>query len=268
MTYHTIYREIINILENNDRAVLATVVQASGSTPAKEGGKMIVYEDGSILGTVGGGGLEARVIQECQAVLSNCRPKLLDYNLDRNKASELGMVCGGKVTLFIEPLLPSPTLLLVGAGHISREIAQMAGRLDYRIVVIDDRDEFASEAFFPEGSEVYSGQIAELLQTWPITKNTFVVIVTRGHTHDQEALEAVLESGAGYIGMIGSKHKIKTVFDDLCARGYSQELLDKVYAPIGLDIGGETPAEIAVSVLAEIQQVRYKGNQDKEEDKS
>ncbi|ACB85777.1 XdhC family protein [Natranaerobius thermophilus] len=259
MNNREFYQLVIDALKEKTPCAVATVVKSSGSSPAREGAKMLVYEDGSIAGTVGGGALEARTIEEGLNCIQTNQPKFLDYSLSKGEASELGMVCGGNASIFVEPMLTSPELVLVGAGHISQEVAKLAQNLDYQITVMDDRAEFASRENFPGAHDIYSGEIEETLLEFSIGPNTYIVIVTRGHAHDQKALETVLDSQAAYIGMIGSKNKVREVVNSLKDKGYSQEQIDRIYAPIGLDIGGNTPPEIAVSIIAEIQKVRYKG---------
>ena len=250
--------ELTRCLEENRPAALATVISASGSTPAETGAKMLVYEDGSILGTVGGGALEARVIEEALRVIQEGEPFYGSYSLSNDDAAGLGMVCGGEVSVFIDCFVSGPELVIVGAGHISQYLARMAKMLGFKVIVIDDREDYACEERFPEADRLVAADIAEALEGLRVTENTYLAILTRGHRHDQVALEKVLLSNAAYIGMIGSRNKIKTVFDNLKQKGFSASSLEKIHAPIGLDLGGGTPAEIALSIAAEIVQVRHK----------
>jgi len=260
MDNRIVFQHLNECLENNRPGALATVTESKGSTPSEVGAKMLVYEDGGTKGTIGGGTLEAKVIEEARQVLSEGKPRFLHYDLNEKDAEELGMVCGGEVSLFVEPILTAPRLVLVGAGHISQCISYNMKLLDFRTTVIDDRAEFACRELFPEADDLIAGDIGENLENLNINENTYVVIVTRGHKHDQLALEKVIDSRAAYIGMIGSKRKIKTIYDNLENKGISREKLNRIHAPIGLDLGGNRPGEIAISIVAELIQIRYKGS--------
>jgi len=255
MTDIDIYEEIIRIKKEGEEAALATVISAGGSTPREEGAKMLVRADGSILGTIGGGGLEARIMKESAEVIRTGEPRHLSFRLTEKE--ELGALCGGDVEVFIEPIVSAPTLYIFGGGHIGLPLAKMAKLVGFRIVIIDDRPEFANPERFPEAQltlvEDYSLAVFSKLK---IDKSSYIVIVTHGHKGDEAVLEEALATKARYIGMIGSRAKVKTVFSHLLAKGISQELLDKVHSPIGLAIHAETPEEIAASILAEIVKVR------------
>ena len=244
-------------LDENRPAALVTVVSASGSTPARAGAKMLVYEDGSIQGTVGGGVLEARLIKEALRAIQKGEPFYGSYSLNNDDAAGLGMVCGGEVSVFIDCYAGGPELIIVGAGHISFCLARMAKMLEFKVTVIDDREDYACVERFPEADRVVAAGIAETLDSLKVTENTYLAILTRGHKHDQVALEKIVLSGAAYIGMIGSRSKIKTVFDNLEQKGFPASNLEKIHAPIGLDLGGRTPAEIALSIAAELVKVRH-----------
>ncbi len=248
------------LLENLNRhipVVLTTVVESSGSAPGRAGAKMLVFADGKTHGTVGGGCLEGAVIEEARQALKRGQPRLGHYNLTEKEASGLGMACGGKVTVFIEPLLPGPRLLIAGGGHIAQSLCPLAKNLGFEVSVVDDREEFANRDKFPQADELLVGDIAEILSKQDIHRQVYVVIVTRGHHFDEAALEAVLPSAAAYIGMIGSRRKVEAIYAKLVQKGVERSQLERVCAPIGLDIGGDTPEEIALSILAQIQQVRY-----------
>jgi len=257
-----IMQELLRCLDQNRPVALATVVSTSGSTPSRAGSKMLIYEDGSIMGTVGGGCLEAAVIEEARQVIKKGEPRYTYYSLDQDEAAGLGMACGGEVTVFIDSFISGPELVIVGAGHISQYLARMAKMLDFYVTVIDDREDFASVERFPEADHLIAANIAEALEKLRISENTYLAILTRGHKYDQIALEKVACSHAAYIGMVGSRNKIKTVLDNLKEKGLPSSDLDKVYAPIGLDLGGNTPAEIALSIAAEIVKNRYGGGRD------
>ena len=251
-----IYQEIVRVKDEGEEAALVTVVSATGSTPREEGAKMLVKPDGTILGTIGGGNLEAQVIEEAIKVMKQGRPKRLHFALTAKEADEVGMVCGGELEVFIEPILSPPTLYLFGGGHISLSLAKMGKLLGFKIAVIDDRAEFASPDRFPEADILLAEDFAKSFPKLKIDKSSYIVIVTRGHQHDELVLEWAVGTPAKYIGMIGSKTKVEAIFSHLLTKGISREQLDRVHAPIGLEIDAQTPEEIAVSILAEVIKVR------------
>ncbi len=252
-----IYQEIVRVKAEGEEAALVTIVSATGSTPREEGAKMLVKPDGSILGTIGGGSLEARVIEEAVKVIKQGKPKRLHFALTAKEAGEVGMICGGELEVFIEPILSPPTLYIFGGGHISLPLAKMGKLIGFKIAVIDDRAEFANPDRFPEADILLAEDFSQSFPKLKIDKSSYIVIVTRGHQHDQLVLEWAVGTPAKYIGMIGSKIKVETVFSHLLAKGISQGQLDKVHAPIGLEIEAQTPEEIAVSILAEVIKVRH-----------
>ncbi|NQT31184.1 MAG: XdhC family protein [Deltaproteobacteria bacterium] len=251
-----IYQEIVRVKAEGEEAALVTVVSASGSTPREEGAKMLVRPDGSIMGTIGGGSLEARAIGEAVKVIKQAKPKRLHMSLTTKEAGEVGMICGGELEVFIEPILTPPALFIFGGGHISLPLARMGKLVGFNIAVIDDRAEFASAERFPEADVILAEDFTKSFARVKIDKSSYIVIVTRGHQHDEVVLEWAVGTPAKYIGMIGSKTKNETIFSHLLARGISREQLDRVYAPIGLEIEAQTPEEIAVSILAEVIKVR------------
>jgi xanthine dehydrogenase accessory factor len=251
-----IYQEIVKIKAEGGEAALVTVVRASGSTPREEGAKMLVRPDGSILGTIGGGGLEAQVIKEAVKVIKQGKPKRLHRSLTASEAEEEGMVCGGDLEVFIEPILTPPALYIFGGGHIALALAKMGKLVGFNITVIDDRAEFAHAGRFPEADVILAEDFTKSFPRLKIEKSSYIVIVTHGHRHDEVVLEWAVGTPAKYIGMIGSKTKNETVFTHLRARGIPQKQLDRAHAPIGLEIEAQTPEEIAVSILAELIKVR------------
>jgi xanthine dehydrogenase accessory factor len=250
-----IYQEIVRIKAEGEEAALVTIVLATGSTPREEGAKMLVRADGSILGTIGGGSLEAQVIEEAVKVIKQGKPNRLHMSLTAKEAEEVGMVCGGELEVFIEPILTPSTLYLFGGGHISLPLAKMGKLLGFKIAVIDDRAEFANPDRFPEADAVLAGDFTKSFPKLKIDKSSYIVIITRGHQHDELVLEWAVGTPAKYIGMIGSKTKVKTVFSHLLAKGITNQQLDRVHSPIGLEIDAQTPEEIAISILAEIVKV-------------
>lgn len=247
-------------LEKNESVAIITIVEAEGSTPRGVGSSMLVDEEGNILeGTIGGGVLEQKARKDAVNYIKKRQSSLIDYNLDRDSKTGniLPMACGGQVSLFIKVYSSREKLILAGAGHVAEKIAKMANILGYSITVLDSREERLNDQLFPNVENLILGNIVENLKKVDIDHNTFIIIVTHGHKYDQDALEVVLKSNAKYIGMIGSKNKVKTTFDNLLEKSSSKEDLSKVYSPIGLDLGGETPEEIALSIMAEIQAVKY-----------
>jgi len=251
-----IYQEIVRIKSEGEEAALVTIVTTTGSTPREEGAKMLVKTDGSILGTIGGGSLEAQVIEEAIKVIGQGKPKRIHIGLTAKEVEEEGMLCGGELEVFIEPILTPPTLYIFGGGHISLPLAKMGKLLGFKIAVIDDRAEFANLDRFPEAEIILADHFTKSFPKLKIDKSSYIVIVTRNHQYDDIVLEWAVGTQAKYIGMIGSKTKNKAIFSHLQAKGISRELLDEVHAPIGLEIHAQTPEEIAVSILAEIVTVR------------
>jgi len=249
-----IYQEIVRITAEGEGAALVTIVSTSGSTPREEGAKMLVRADGSILGTIGGGSVEAEVCQQAIEAIRKGKPQRLHFRL--KEGEEPGMICGGDLEVFIEPILSSPTLYIFGGGHISLPLAKIGKLLNFKIAVIDDRAEFANPQRFPEAESTVAEDFKKVFPKLKIDKSSYIVIVTRNHQYDELVLEWALGTQAKYIGMIGSRTKNKAIFSHLLARGISQELLDKVHAPIGLEIHAQTPEEIALSIMAEIVKVR------------
>lgn len=251
-----IYQEIVRIKEEGKEAALVTIVSVTGSTPREEGTKMLVKPDGNTLGTIGGGNLEAQVIEEAVRVIKQGKPKRLHMSLTTKEAEEVGMICGGDLEVFIEPILTPSSLHIFGGGHVSLPLAKMGKLLGFQIAVIDDRAEFAHPDRFPEADILLAEEFTSAFPKLKIDKSSYIVIVTRGHQHDELVLEWAVGTPAKYIGMIGSKTKVKTIFSHLLAKGITNHQLDRVHAPIGLEIGAQTPEEIAVSILAEIVKVR------------
>lgn len=252
------YKWIAEAIEQGQRVALATLVHVAGATPRQVGTKMVVYADGRTAGTIGGGEMEARVIQEAVAAIQEGTSRLLHYALRDAEDGDPG-ICGGTADVFIDVAAPQPMLLVVGAGHVAMPVAEIGHLCGFRVIVVDDRPDMVSAERFPHADERLAGQIVETLRAWTITPDTHVVIVTRGHACDEGALRAVIDSPAAYVGMIGSRRKVRATLDHLQADGIGESLLQRVRAPIGLDIGAQTPAEIAVSILAEIVMLRQGG---------
>lgn len=246
-------KSLLDNVEKNRGVALVTVVETKGSSPRGKGSMMIVDQEGNILeGTVGGGSIEEKVIRECQKCIDNAESKLMNYEQD-----SLPMNCGGNISVFIKVFNRKDKLLIIGGGHIGSKLSQFAKILNYEITVVDNRQEFATTERLSKVDTILTGDIIDILKEHPIDQLTSVVIVTQGHRLDLEALASVIDSEARYIGMIGSLGKVMTCLKALKEKGIDEKLLEKIHAPIGLDIGGETPQEIALAIMAEIQAVKY-----------
>ena len=352
-----IYAKIVELFEKNSFSVLATLIKQTGSAPRGIGTKCLILEDGSIVGTIGGGLLEARVLEEAKKIFSTRLPKRLSIFLKGTDVAETDMLCGGdveiflepvspenlkhlsifkrimdvterggsgilstvvddrrwqagqvpkmlleadgqrigsllgikaiedlpieemeqrlnqkqpntilcrddegnQVELFLEPIITEPILYIFGAGHVSSQIVPLASRVGFKVVVIDDRPEFADPKRFPEATEVSRYPFEGVLDRIPVDESSYLVIVTRGHIHDKTVLAQALKTHAKYIGMIGSRRKLAIIHKSLLEEGFTQEELDQVHSPIGIDIGAETPEEIAISIVAELIMVRVGG---------
>jgi len=217
---------------------------------------MLVRADGSILGSIGGGSLEAQIIKEAIKVIGQGKPKRLHFALTAKEVEAEGMLCGGELEVFIEPILTPPTLYIFGGGHISLPLAKIGKLLGFKIAVIDDRAEFANADRFPEADITLADDFSKSLPKLKIDKSSYIVIVTRNHRYDDIVLEWAVGTEAKYIGMIGSQNKNKAIFSHLLTKGITKKQLDRVHAPIGVEINAQTPEEIAVSILAEIVKVR------------
>lgn len=218
---------------------------------------MLVYADGRTVGTIGGGCYEADALGRAREAIATGKPLLLKYDLNDDFVQESGLICGGQMEVYIDPIAPSPSLYIVGAGHVGWHLARAAAETGFRVHVIDDREKFANRDRFPMAHEVVVDDIASWLHRADVPSSASVVIVTRGHTHDFDALRALAARDLRYLGLIGSRAKVARIYDALEAEGMPRECLARVHAPIGLDIGAITPAEIAVAILAELIAVRH-----------
>lgn len=254
-----ILKEALGRVDRGETIALVNVVETKGSTPREIGAKMLVNKNGLVAGTIGGGITEARVIEEAKQALKDGKGKLLNYHLTREQAAlDEGAICGGEMKVFIDILTPKEEVIIFGAGHISVYVAKLAKMLGFKVTIVDEREEFANHERFPEADKILVKEVGETLKFLEITSSTYIIIITRGHLKDEEVLASVIRSNAAYIGMIGSRKKNATVFQHLEEQGISAQELKKVHAPIGIDIGAQTPEEIAVSIMAEIIQVKRK----------
>jgi xanthine dehydrogenase accessory factor len=246
-----IYQALAELETRNEAGALCIIVRSQGSTPRHTTSKMLVYADGHIVGTVGGGELEQRVLQEALHAIQDGKPRLLQYNMSDPERGDPG-VCGGQVEVFVEPILPKPTLVVIGGGHVGKAVAHLAHWLGFFVAVSDDRQEFCNKATVPDGDVFYPVKMEELPSHLPITSWTYLVLTTRGVAVDVPGLPALLETPAAYIGVIGSRRRWTTTRNQLLQAGISESKLAQVRSPIGLELGAETPEEIAVSIMAEI----------------
>ncbi len=246
-----IYQELVNLISKGERAVLATIISSQGSTPRKAGAKMLIKEDGTFVGTIGGGGTEHKIRDKVAEVMKSGEPQIVRFDLS-GKEKDAAMICGGQMDVFLEPILPSEILYLFGAGHIAQSTAAMGNMLGFRVVVIDPRPEYNNSEWFPNADSLIVEEYESAFSRLSVDEGSYIVIYTTGHVLDEQCLHFAVGSKARYIGMIGSKKKVMEVKERLLQKGVSQQQLDRVYAPIGIEIGAETPEEIAISILVEI----------------
>ncbi len=251
---HDIVRQLAAAIERGVPVALATVVRTDRSVPRRAGTKMLVFADGAMTGTVGGGELEARVRAEAVEALADGRPRLLTFDLVDPASGDPG-VCGGTAEIYLEPHMPDPLLFIVGAGHVGRAVADLATWVGFRPVVWDDRPEAIAELEAAEGRPVEAtatGPIGEALAAHPLDGHSAVVMVTRNVALDVDLLPPLLATGAGYIGLMGSSRRWSTTRAALAEAGVAASDLDRVVSPIGVEINAETPEEIALSILAQV----------------
>ncbi len=251
-----IYEEIARLRKEGKRGALATIIQIRGSVPSFETAKILVREDGSTVGTVGGGCVENDVWKAARQVMFDEKPRRLLFDLTDASNLEAGLICGGKVEIFVEPILATPTAYVFGAGHISKSISKVATVAGFNTVIIDNRPQYANSERFPEAAEIYSESFEFAFERIIPNEFSYVVIVTRGHLEDQNVLRWAVQTKARFIGMIGSKFKKKNLFQNLRDEGISEDQLSRVFSPVGIDIHAILPEEIAVSIVAQMIAVR------------
>src|SRR5437660_336696 len=252
-----VFAAVADALERGEPAALVTIVSALGSTPQRVGAKMLVFADGRIVGTIGGGCYENDAFWKAREAIESRKPQLVHYELSDDFAQESGLICGGQMDVYIEPIEPSPELYVIGGGHVGFHVARLAHEVGFRVHVVDDREKFANRERFPTAAEVVADDIPGWLARTQLPPHAYVVIVTRGHTNDLEALRALAPRDLRYLGLIGSRAKVARIYDALTADAMPADHLQRVHAPIGLDIGAVTPQEIAVSILAELIAVKH-----------
>ena len=252
-----VFTALAAALDKGEEVALVTIVSSTGSTPQRVGAKMLVYADGRTVGTIGGGCYENEAFWKAREAITSRKPLNLSFELNDDFAQETGLVCGGQMEVFIEPVEASPELYVFGAGHVGYFVAKMAHDVGFRVHVVDDREKFASTERFGPGIDVIVDDIPSWLQSHPLPATSYAVIVTRGHKHDLDALRALTVRPLRYLGLIGSKAKVKRIYDALREEGTAPDQLRPVHAPIGLDIGAITPQEIGVSIVAELIAVKH-----------
>ena len=254
-----LYALIAELQARGESAALCTITTSQGSTPRHVGSKMLVYENGTFTGTVGGGEMEHRVLDEAWVALTDGKPRLLKYNLADPARGDPG-VCGGQVEVFVEPILPPEKIIVIGGGHVGKAVAHLAKWLGFRVAISDDRTEFCTPEMNPDADEFYPIPMADLPQQAGINRQTYLVLTTRGASTDIPGLPALLATRAAYIGVIGSRRRWATTVSGLKENGVSEAQIARIHSPMGLELQAETPEEIAVSILAEIMMLRNGGD--------
>ena len=251
-----VFDELIRLRNVGQKCALATIVQVRGSIPSFQAAKLLVREDGSMIGTIGGGCVEADVWQAAREVMEQEKPRTLTFNLNQDPKFDTGLVCGGTLEIFLEPILPAADLYIFGAGHVAYSLYRTAQNTGFDCTVIDDRELYANRERFPEAREVIAEEFDQAMAKLTPGESSYIVIVTRGHRDDMRVLRWAVQTPAKYVGMIGSRRKTIGIFRELQTEGLPAQLFDRVHAPIGLDIGAVTPEEIAISITAELIAIR------------
>lgn len=250
-----IYREMVDMMSRGEGGVLATITASKGSAPRKEGAKMLVRRDGSFIGTIGGGGVEKLVLEKAPEVFNSGQPVMVHFDMS-GSGREAAMICGGQIDVFLEPFGAQETLYLFGAGHVSQSTATIAKKLGFRLVIIDPRPDYNNATRFPDADLLIVKDFKESFGELRVTHNDYIVIYTTGHLFDEVCLTFAVGTDAKYIGMIGSRKKSVEIKNRVIENGGSKEKVDKVHSPIGIEIGAETPEEIAISIMAEIIKIK------------
>ena len=251
-----IYEQIVQLRREGRRGAVATIINARGSIPSFKTAKMLIRDDGSIVGTIGGGYVEADVWQAAREVMESEKPRTLTFDLNQNPQYDNGLGCGGTLEVFIEPILPPAILYIFGAGHVAINTCQSAAQAGFDVIVTDNRASLATKERFPAAREVHALEFEEAVERLDPNESSYIVIVTRGHRDDMRLLQWAVGTRACYVGMIGSKRKVIEIFKALQNQGVPAHLFERVHAPIGIDIGAITPEEIAISITAELIAVR------------
>jgi xanthine dehydrogenase accessory factor len=247
-----LYEEIVRLRKDGRRGAVATIVNVRGSIPSFKTAKMLVRDDGSIVGTIGGGCVEAEVWQAAREVMESERPRTLTFDLNNDPKYDTGLVCGGRLEIFVEPILPPAELYIFGAGHVAASLYKVARIAGFDVIIVDDREAYANRERFPEAHQVIADEFDTAMAQLTPSESSYIVIVTRGHRDDMRVLRWAVQTSARYVGMIGSRRKTIGIFEELKKQGVPAHRFDRVHAPIGLDIGAVTPEEIAISITAEL----------------
>lgn len=247
-----VYEELVELRRAGQKCAVATIVEVAGSIPSFQSAKMLIREDGTMVGTIGGGCTEAEVWQAARDVMDTEKPRMLQFHLGQDAAYDNGLICGGQLNVYVEPVLPVPRALIFGAGHISKSLSKVATLAGFATTVVDNRETYANQQRFPEAAEVIAAEYEEVFPQLAANDSTYAIIVTRGHRDDMRVLRWAVNQPLRYIGMIGSKRKTIEVAKHLRREGIAAERLAKIHAPMGLEIGAVTPEEIAVAVVAEM----------------
>jgi xanthine dehydrogenase accessory factor len=251
-----VFDELTRLRNLGQKCALATIVQVRGSIPSFESAKLLVREDGSMIGTIGGGCVEAEVWNAAREVIATEKPKHMSFSLGQDAAYDNGLICGGQLDVFVECITPQPAALIFGGGHISKSLAKVLNLAGFRVSVADNRETYANRERFPEAAEVYAEEYEDLYPKLNVNESTYIVIVTRGHRDDMRVLRWAVTTPSRYISMIGSKRKVIGVVKELEKEGIPREAFERVFAPMGLEIGAISPEEIAISVGAEMVAMR------------
>ena len=247
-----IFDEIVRLRKAGRKCAIATIVEVNGSIPSFESAKILVRDDGTFLGTIGGGCVEAEVWSAAREVIETEKPRHLTFSLGQDAAYDNGLICGGQLNVFVEPVVPQPKAYIFGAGHISKSLSKIATIAGFETAVIDNREQFANRERFPEAAEVHAEEYEDVFPKLTVHSGTYIAIVTRGHRDDMRVLRWAITTPARYIAMIGSKRKTIAVVKELEKEGFPREAFDRIFAPMGFEIGAITPEEIAVAVVAEM----------------
>ena len=251
-----LFSEIVRLRKAGQKCALATIVEVNGSIPSYESAKILVREDGSFIGTIGGGCVEAEVWNAAREVIETEKPRHLSFNLGQDAAYDNGLICGGQLNVFVEAIVPRPHAYIFGAGHISKSLAKVSAMAGFGVSVIDNREAFANRERFPEAAEIHAEEYEDVFPKLTVHSSSYIVIVTRGHRDDMRVLRWAVTTPARYVAMIGSKRKTIAIVHELESEGFRREQFEKIFAPMGLEIGAITPEEIAVSVVAEMVAAR------------
>ncbi|MBX9603601.1 MAG: XdhC/CoxI family protein [Bryobacteraceae bacterium] len=247
-----IFDEIVRLRKLGQKCAIATIVEVNGSIPSFESAKILVREDGSMIGTIGGGCVEAEVWNAAREVIETGKPRHLTFTLGQDAAYDNGLICGGQLNVFVEAVIPQPRAIIFGAGHVSKSLSKIAAIAGFETVIVDNREQFANKERFPEAAEVLAEEYEDAFPKLLVNSSSYIVIVTRGHRDDMRVLRWAVTTPARYVAMIGSKRKTIAVVKELEKEGFPRDAFERIFAPMGFEIGAITPEEIAVSVVAEM----------------